>query len=134
MASDRNPASHKPPAEELSSAERTRSGTCYRPNVDILERAEELVVLADIPGASADDVDVNFEDGTLSIYARVEPRQPAETEYLVREYGVGDYYRTFRVSEAIDASKIAAEFADGVLTLHLPKAEAAKPRKIAVKS
>jgi len=134
MASDPNPTLNKPPAEEVSAAEHTRSGTCYRPNVDILERAEELVVLADMPGASADDVDVNFEDGNLSIYAKVKARQAAETEYLVHEYGVGDYYRTFRVSEAIDASQIAAEFADGVLTLHLPKAEAAKPRKIAVKS
>ena len=51
---------------------------------------------------------------------------------LLREYGVGDYYRSFQVSEAIDAGKISAEYADGVLTLHLPKAEAVKPRKIAV--
>ena len=53
-------------------------------------------------------------------------------EFLLHEYGVGDYYRTFQVSEAIDAGKISADYADGVLTLHLPKAEALKPRKIAV--
>jgi HSP20 family protein len=51
---------------------------------------------------------------------------------LFSEYGVGDYYRTFRVNEQIDASRIHASAADGVLTVHLPKAEAAKPRKIAV--
>jgi len=122
------------PAEEVTPAEHTRSGRYYRPNVDILEQADELIVLADMPGASGDAIDIHFEDGNLTIHAKVVPRQDEKTEYLIREYGVGDFYRTFRISEAIDASKIAAEFADGVLTLHLPKAEEAKPRKIAVKT
>ena len=50
----------------------------------------------------------------------------------MQEYGVGDYFRTFQVSEAVNAAKISAQYADGVLTLHLPKVEAVKPRKIAV--
>jgi HSP20 family molecular chaperone IbpA len=124
----------KPASDEVSSAEHTRSGTYYRPNVDILERDDELVVLADVPGTAGGDIDVDFEDGMLSIHAKVKPRQDENTEYLIREYGVGDYYRTFRVSESIDPSKITAEYADGVLTLHLPKAESTKPRKIAVKT
>jgi len=122
----------KPPADEMTSAERTRSGTYYRPDVDILERDEELVVRADVPGTASGEIDVKFEDGMLTIEARVKPRQAADTGFLLREYGVGDYYRTFQVSESIDASKITAEYAEGVLTLHLPKAEAVKPRKIAV--
>ena len=121
-------------AEEVTPAEHTRSGRYYRPNVDILEQADELIVLADMPGASGDAIDIHFEDGNLTIHAKVEPRQDEKTEYLVREYGVGDFYRTFRISEAIDASKITAQYADGVLTLHLPKAEEAKPRKIDVKT
>lgn len=113
-------------------AERTRSGVFYRPNVDILEKPEELLVLADIPGAPGDNVDIHFEDGTLTIHAKVEPRYE-HSEFLLQEYGVGDYWRTFEISEAIDASKISAEYSDGVLTLHLPKAESAKPRKIEIR-
>ncbi len=124
----------KPAADEAAAGEHTRCGCHYRPSVDIVERADELVVLADVPGATGDDIDVDFEDGNLTIHAKVKSRQDESTEYLVREYGVGDYYRTFRVSEAIDAAKITAEYADGVLTLHLPKAESTKPRKIDVKT
>jgi len=123
----------KTPAEESTQAEQTRSGFYYRPNVDIIERPDELVVLADVPGASPDGIDVKFEDGTLTIHATVAPRHE-DVELLVREYGVGDFWRTFRVAETVDAGKISAEYADGVLTLHMPKAEAAKPRKIAVKA
>jgi HSP20 family protein len=123
---------NKPAVEQTPTAERTRSGCCYRPNVDILERGDELLVLADMPGARSDAIDVKFEDGTLEIHAAVTPRHNGEEECLLHEYGIGDYYRTFQVSEDIDSAKIAAEYADGVLTLHLPKAESLKPRKIAV--
>jgi HSP20 family molecular chaperone IbpA len=119
-------------AEPDNSVERTRCGCCYRPEVDILEQPEDLLVLANVPGAKSDSIDVDFEDGMLEIHAAVAPRHAADQTTLLQEYGVGDYYRSFRISEAIDAGKISAEYADGVLTLHLPKAEAVKPRKIAV--
>lgn len=112
--------------------ERTRSGQTYRPNVDIVEHRDELVLVADMPGVKSAELDIRFEDGELSIRAPVAARQPEGTRYLLREYGVGDFYRSFRVSEQIDASRISAEYADGVLKLRLPKVEAAKPRKIAV--
>jgi HSP20 family protein len=122
----------KSAAEQTAVAERTRNGCCYRPNVDILEQGDELLVLADMPGAKSDAIDLNFEDGTLEIHAPVAPRRGDGEECLLREYGVGDYYRSFQISESIDAGKISAEYADGVLKLHLPKAESLKPRKIAV--
>jgi HSP20 family protein len=113
--------------------EQTRSGEFYRPDVDILELADELLVQADVPGARPDDIDVNFEDGALTIYAKVAER-PLTGPALYREYSVGDYRRTFRVSEQIDAGRISAQYGSGVLTLHLPKAEKARPRKIQVQS
>lgn len=122
----------KAKAEETTTAEMTRCGACYRPNVDIVEQADELVVLADMPGASAEHIDIDFKEGILTIHAKISPRQEESTQYLLHEYGVGDYWRNFQISESIDASKITAEYADGVLTLHLPKAEAVRPRKISV--
>jgi HSP20 family molecular chaperone IbpA len=118
--------------DEAPAIEHTRNGVCFRPNVDIQERDEELLVVADVPGVQSDSIDLDFDDGMLTIYAKVPSKQDHDHRYLLREYGVGDYYRTFRVSEAVDATKITAEYADGVLTLHLPKAEAVKPRKIEV--
>lgn len=122
----------KPEAETSPSVEHTRCGCYYRPNVDIIEQPDELVLMADVPGVDGDNVNVDFEDGMLSIHAHV--KQPEdEHEYLINEYGVGDYCRTFQVAETINAEKIEAECHDGVLVLHLPKIEAAKPRKIKVK-
>lgn len=114
-------------------AERTRSTQCYRPNVDIVELPDELMLYADMPGSAADEIDINLENGVLTLHGRVKDRRPERAEYLWREYGVGDFYRTFQVSEAIDSSRISAEYRDGVLILHLPKVEQARPRKISVK-
>jgi HSP20 family protein len=115
-----------------ATAEHTRSGRVFRPNVDIVEKADELLLYADLPGADGNSIDINFEEGALSLHAKVQPRQNADQQYLYQEYGIGDFYRTFQISEMIDAGKISAEFSDGVLMLHLPKAESLKPRKITV--
>ncbi len=114
--------------------ETTRGGPFYRPDCDIIERPDELLVVADVPGAKGPEIDVKFEDGLLTIHAPVEARQETEEQWFLQEYGVGDYHRTFQVSESIDAGKIAANYAEGVLTLRLPKAEAVKPRRIAVQA
>ena len=119
----------------LSPPEETRSEGLYMPNVDIIEKRDELLLLADVPGAKPDDIGIDYEKGVLTINARVEPRvDEATTKFLIREYGVGDFHRCFHIGEGIDAARIVAEVKNGVLTLHLPKTESAKPRKIEVKS
>ena len=116
-------------------AEHTRGGRVYSPNVDIVEADNELLLIADVPGARSDQVDINYERGLLTLHVRVEPRQSeTDTEFLFREYGVGDYHRCFEIGEGVDAQKIEAELHDGVLVVHLPKAEAIRPRKIQVKA
>jgi len=115
--------------------EPTRMGVNYGPVVDIVEQPTELVILADTPGTSADKIDIRFEDRSLIIHARVEPRQdPSSTHYLLHEYGVGDFHRVFQVNEDVDYRRIRAEYRDGVLAVHLPKAESVLPRKIEVHS
>lgn len=117
-----------------TNVERTKPGQVFSPAVDIIELPEELLLLADVPGATAGDVDIRFEQGELTISAKVARRQTENTRFHIREYGVGDYHRVFRIGEAIATERIHAEIRDGVLHLHLPKSEDAKPRKIAVKA
>lgn len=120
--------------DEVTRREHTRSDVQFSPNVDILENEDELMVVADMPGVAPDDVDINFEKGTLSIYGKAMPRQRDGVTYMLNEFGVGDFWRTFEVSETIDSEQISAEMETGVLTLHLPKIAAVRPRKIAVRA
>jgi len=119
----------------VAQPEGLRGGRVFAPQVDIVEGEHELLLLADVPGVKSEDVEVSYEQGLLTLHARVHPRQDEEqTRFVVREYGVGDFYRSFQIGEGIDPQKIEAHLKDGVLTLHLPKAEAAKPRRIKVNS
>lgn len=124
----------KPTEHAVQSTEQTRGGSFFRPNCDIVETADELRIYADVPGATGDDIDIHFEKGALTIHAKVHDRRPTEPKYALREYGVGGFFRTFQVDETIDTGRIRAEVKGGVLTLHLPKSETVKPRKIAVLS
>lgn len=115
--------------------EGVRGGRTYLPNVDILETPTEFTLRAEMPGVRSEDVDVTYERGELRIHGRVTPRQRAEeTNWIYREYGVGDFYRTFRIGEGIDGGAIHAELSDGVLTLHCPKSQEVLPRKISVRT
>jgi HSP20 family protein len=111
--------------------ERMRGGVYFTPRVDIVETEHELALYADLPGVRPEDVDLRYEQGELMLQARCQPRHP-ERGHLLSEYEVGDFYRAFAIGEAIDASKISAEFKNGVLTVHLPKMERARPRQITV--
>ena len=118
--------------EVQNGVEQTRGGRFYRPNVEIQEREAEIVLVADMPGVAGDGVDVRYDSGELTLHGHVRSRQSDDQQYLLQEYATGDYFRTFRVSEKIDPTRIHAECSAGVLTVYLPKAEAAKPRRIPV--
>ncbi len=105
----------------------------YTPRVDIQERAGELVLSLDVPGVKAEDVEIDFERGELTV--RAARRVPASAgKSLVEEFGEGEYHRAFLLDQDIAGDKIVAELKLGVLTVRLPRAEASLPRKVAVKA
>jgi HSP20 family protein len=117
---------------EVTQPQPTRGGVQFTPRVDIYETDKELTLYAELPGVRPEDVELRYEKGELMLHGRVKPRTPGRNR-LLQEYEVGDFYRAFNISESIDAGRIDAECKNGLLTVHLPKVEAARPRQISVK-
>lgn len=104
----------------------------YTPRFDIWENEAGFVLAGDLPGVLPEDLELKYENQELMIHGRVRPRY-AQGRILCEEYGVGDFYRTFTLSELVDEGSIDAVLKEGVLTVRLPKRAEARPRKIAVK-
>ncbi len=104
----------------------------FSPLADIRETPEAYIVSMDTPGAHADGVSIEVEEGVLTVSARVAQRGPASGEFIRRGYRVGDYRRSLRIGEGVDSASIAATLEAGVLTITLPKAARSRPRKIEV--
>ncbi len=118
------PAEAKPPAGE----------TLYQPDIDLNESAEGWTFAVDMPGVKAGGIQIDLENETLTIRGEVAPRQADDVRYIFREYGVGDYEAAIAVGDSVDTERISADYVNGVLTLHLPKSRAARPRRIEVNS
>lgn len=104
----------------------------FHPLVDVIDTGAEIVARLDVPGATAESIDVNLEEGMLTIRADVPARGGESVAWLRREYGVGPFERRFRVGDSLDPAAISAEYADGVLTVRLPKRAEASARRVAV--
>jgi HSP20 family molecular chaperone IbpA len=100
------------------------------PAVDIFETSAGLVVVADLPGVQQDGLDLRVDDDVLTIQGR--PHVEHKGEDVYREYTLHPFFRQFELTDAVDQHRIAAHLQHGVLTLTLPKAEKAKPRRIPV--
>ena len=127
----------EPEKQEITAAEdteRTRECACFAPRADIYEVDDQIVIVADVPGADESTIDVTLEKNILTLNALVNPATPEGYSLTHFEYEVGDYQRSFRLSDEIDREKIRATVKDGVLRLYLPKAKAAQARKISVKA
>jgi HSP20 family molecular chaperone IbpA len=104
----------------------------YAPNTDIFENEDAMVVVMEIPGVDREELTIHLENNTLSVEGRVNYSKYDDLTPVYREYNIGHYSRSFSVSDKIDQKAISAKVEDGVLTLTLPKASEAKPRKITV--
>ena len=105
----------------------------WYPSVDMFDNDGALVIKAELPGLSKDDIDVNIEDGKLTLSGeRKSENEVAEDQYYRRERTYGKFVRAFALPADVDPDKIAAEFKDGVLKIEIPKPEDKKPRQITV--
>ena len=115
-------------------AERTRDRLAFVPRADIYETDAAIVVIADMPGVDENSLDITLEKGVLTLNGVVEPEASEGYQLAYAEYRVGDYVRSFSLSDEIDQESIEATLKDGVLRLTLPKITEARTKKIAVKA
>ena len=103
--------------------------------LDVIENDEAYVVEASVPGINPDDVEITLDDDVLTIKGEVKEEKDVEEEtYRLRERRYGNYGRSIRFPVAVNADDVEATYENGVLTLNVPKAEAVKPKRIAIKA
>lgn len=115
---------------EEAKTERRRQIPIIAPIVDIFENDDEILLHADMPGVAKDAVNIKVDNGTLEISGSRTFETPGVAEW--EEFSDVQYKRTFSVPQSIDVEKVNAELKNGVLMLHLPKSEVAKPRQIKI--
>src|SRR6516225_7955569 len=114
--------------------EATTPTRAFMPNADIFDTADALTVVLEMPGVGRDNINISIENGVLTVEGKINFGKYEGLQPVYSEYNVGPYRRSFRISSRIDQDKISAEMRDGVITLMLPKAEEAKPRRIEVRT
>jgi HSP20 family protein len=113
--------------------EPTMPTRAFLPTTDIFETEDALTLVLEMPGVDRGNIDVSVENGVLTVEGKINFDKYEGLQPVYSEYNIGPYRRSFRISSRIDQDKIKAEIRDGVITLVLPKAEEAKPRRIEVR-
>jgi len=108
-----------------------RTSRPWSPPVDVLETENELVLKADLPDVRPEDIDVQVENQTLSIKGERRFEEDGKGYHRI-ERSYGSFIRSFAVPSAVDTERVSADYRNGVLTVTLPKKEAAKPRQVKV--
>jgi HSP20 family protein len=104
------------------------------PPIDIHEGPDGLTLEADLPGATERNLRVQLEENVLSLYVKIDPPAPKDARLIHEEYRLGDYHRSFILSDEVDRDRITADLKNGVLRLFLPKAERNRARRIEIKA
>jgi HSP20 family protein len=118
--------------ELVAKEEKTVPGRYYVPYADIYETDEALTVVMEMPGVEKSRLNVALENDVLKVDGQIDFTKYKDMEPVYAEYNVGHYARSFTLSNKIDQEKISAQLEDGVLTLTLPKAKQARPRRISI--
>ena len=118
--------------ELANKEEKTIPGRYFVPTSDIFETDEALTVIMEMPGVEKNSVSIALENDVLRVDGQINFSNYEGMEPVYTEYNVGHYARSFTLSNKVDQEKISANLEDGVLTLTLPKAKHAQPRKIAI--
>jgi HSP20 family molecular chaperone IbpA len=124
----------KSESQAPAKAERAQQTPVFTPRVDIRETETEVVMVADMPGVDESSVSIDLEGSELAIRGTFVPKVPDGYSLTYREYGSGDYERSFTLGDTIDREGIKAVVKDGVLRLTLPKAKDTQPKRITVKA
>lgn len=133
--SDRlNRVFNRPTLSRTGNGKEIMTAADWSPVVDVLENDKEYVIKAEIPEVKKEDVKITVQDGVLTIQGERKHEAEEKGKRFHRiERSYGSFVRSFSVPDFVDEEKVAAEFKDGVLSLHLPKTEKARPRAIEVK-
>lgn len=118
--------------KDQQAVESTRNIRQVAPLVDIYENNDEILLHAEMPGVKKDQISVNIDNGNLTLSGVRTLSRDGVAEWA--EFGDVEYQRVFSVPQSIDVENVKAELKDGILALHLPKSEAAKPKTIEVKA
>jgi HSP20 family molecular chaperone IbpA len=129
-------ATKRPESGLADAARDDREATvpAFTPPIDIHEEPDGLVLEADLPGATEQNLRIQLEDNVLSLHARIDSPVPEGARLLHEEYRLGDYQRSFILGDEVDRQRITAELTHGVLRLFLPKADRMRTRRIEIKS
>ncbi|MBU1044029.1 MAG: Hsp20/alpha crystallin family protein [Candidatus Omnitrophica bacterium] len=113
--------------------ETTLLGSQWSPSIDIHESKDNLLVKADLPGLTKDEIEISVQDNNLIIKGEKKKENEVQEEnYYKTERFYGSFYRTIQLPSEVDENKVNAQYKDGVLSLTLPKKENAKPKQIRV--
>jgi HSP20 family molecular chaperone IbpA len=110
----------------------TERGPRFIPDVDICDTKEALWIWADLPGVEEKSVEINLDNGELSIEGRISSAEEGDLKPIHTEYKTGSFFRRFRIPREIDTEGIRARMNQGVLEMELPKAQAVRPRRVEI--
>jgi HSP20 family protein len=117
-----------------AATEQTKPGLVFTPEVDIFETEEAITLLVDMPGVVSDTLAIDLRENVLTLTGEVQPIMGEKEKPVLIEFDTGTLYRQFTLAETIDQERIQAKLEGGVLRLVMPKAEKARPRKIAIQT